>query len=142
MSVDVKPGETKPILIVHGAPVDDIINYVSGWLRASQPAIARVMIHNATKSSDVEIAMVKQEMHVRIVDTEFKFYNQSQKHDYEPTEIEYIEMLMDDFGLTEKDTIGNLIDALEKDDNEEPHDEQKEESRAETPGSTEETKTE
>jgi hypothetical protein len=39
--------------------------------------------------------------------------------DYEPTEIEYFEMLMDDFGLTEKHTIGDLIDALEEDEAEE-----------------------
>jgi hypothetical protein len=39
--------------------------------------------------------------------------------EYEPTEIEYLEMLMDDFDLTEKDTIGDLIDALENDGAEE-----------------------
>jgi hypothetical protein len=39
--------------------------------------------------------------------------------DYEPTEIQYLEMLMDDLGLTENDTIADLIDALEEDEPEE-----------------------
>jgi hypothetical protein len=39
--------------------------------------------------------------------------------DYEPTELEYLEMLMDDFDLTETDTIADLIDALEEDEEDE-----------------------
>jgi hypothetical protein len=35
--------------------------------------------------------------------------------DYEPTEVEYIEDLMDDLDLDERSTIGDLINALEDD---------------------------
>ena len=38
------------------------------------------------------------------------------KAEYEPTEVEYIEDLMDDFDLNERNTIGDLISVLEDDE--------------------------
>ena len=38
--------------------------------------------------------------------------------EYEPTELEYVEQLMDDFGLKRSDPIENLLAALEEEDEE------------------------
>ena len=37
---------------------------------------------------------------------------------YEPTEVQYVEQLMDDFGLSEDSTIGDLLEALEDEETE------------------------
>src|SRR6058998_3859442 len=43
------------------------------------------------------------------------------KVQYEPTEVEYIEQLMDDFSLSENSTIGDLLEALEEEEAESKH---------------------
>jgi hypothetical protein len=102
MSMDMKPGEVKPVFIVEGVPFDEVIKYVSSWLKASLPSVKRVVVHNLTKSSNVKISFQQSEMHITVTDIEFKFYNE------DPT----------------------------------THEQQKEEPGAETPRTTEETKTE
>lgn len=82
MGMTAKPGETKTVFVVQGIPPEEVLKNISGWIQSVMPGFRRVIVHNKTKSSDVQMYFTQHELHVTIIDTEFKFFNEVQ-HDGE-----------------------------------------------------------
>jgi len=68
---EVKPGEVTSIGILHNKlNKEDISKRIMEWLYAGEPIITKFIVHNVTKTAQVQIYTVNSTMHIRVTDPE------------------------------------------------------------------------